>query len=113
MATALRDILLYTKKVQIDKKKSFTKFLCRYKNTTYDCNVMNDCKEKLENEMTAQNLKFPVKLSVDIDHDDYFIKVEKYVRNDNSKGEKYVIVIRDYQGISQGVFDNKRTLDNI
>jgi len=113
MATTNKEILLYTKKVQIDKKKSFTKFLARYRNVTYDCNLSNDCKDKLESEMSASKLTYPIKVSVDINSDDYFIKVEKYTRNDGSKGEKYVIVIQDYQGLAQGEFDNKRTLDDL
>lgn len=113
MATTNKTILLYTKKVQIDKKKSFNKFLARYRNTTYDCSLSNDCRDKLEAEMSASNLKFPLKVDVNIDNNDYFIKLEKYVRNDGSKGEKYIIVLQDYQNLAQGEFDNKRTLDDL
>ena len=121
MANKIDEILLYVKKVSFNteakngksKTQSFNKFLCKYKGTTFDCTIETKCREKLEKQMESESLTFPVKLYLDIEHEDYFVKHETFKRNDGSWGDKYIVVIMDYQKIVQDKFDTKITLEDI
>lgn len=107
------NLILYTKKVRLDNKKTFDKFLCKVGKAVYDCNLTKECQVKLNKEMSNNSLTFPLELGVSLEHDDYFITIERFERSDNSKGEKYVVVLRDYQSVVQSQFTQKLSLDDL
>lgn len=116
----MAQVLLYTKKINAiakdgKRKITFDKYLVSYKGKRYEAIIENDLKPRLKDDMENESLKFPLLMTLvkDNENNDYFVKHERYTRNDNSTGDKDIIVIHSYRTIKQGEFDNPRTLDDL
>lgn len=102
---------LFVYKVHITNKKdpskpSFDKYKASYKGYNFDLTFTDDCRKTFEYEVK----EFPINLLVD--DGDYFIKRKTYVRNDNSKGYQYVIVIKNYLSFVKTEFET-RSIDDV
>lgn len=104
-------IELFVYKMHIINKKdpskpSFDKYKASYKGYNFDVSFTEDCRKTFEYEVK----EFPINLLVE--EGDYFIKRKTYVRNDNSKGYQYVIVIRNYLSFVKTEFET-RSIDSV
>lgn len=80
----------------------FKKFLCKYKEKSFDCQFSHEARNTLEQDMTANNLKFPVLL--DLDDNNYFVKKVDYTTKSGEQRQKARVVILGYDKISQHEF---------
>ena len=91
-----------------DKSGKFPKNKASYEDVSWDTNFTKECNEKLTKDMLKGNLKFPINLT--LDDTQYFTKPETFVRNDGTKGTKQVLIIKDYDSITQAEFKPQKSL---
>lgn len=99
-------IFIYKKLVKLDKT-TFDVLKCSYNNKVFDITFTKDLKYKLDNEMKARGLTFP--LTMILDKSDYFITQKK------GKDDKlyYRVVVKSYQAVNQAEYKASKTIDDI
>lgn len=105
-------ILLYQQKIT-DKKHNivFNKDKISYQRKTFDAILTHAFRDVLEAAIAENKITYPILL--DVDDECYFTKAKEYTRNDGTKGQKAVIVIKRAKSISQGKFENGKSLDDL
>lgn len=114
-------VKLYTKLVKTQKtnekgetlKSKFPVFLTRYKEKTFTTTLSNDCKAKLEKEMTKRDIEYPIALELNENDKHFFIVTEKKTLKDGSLWQAPKICIMDYVSMEQDKFEPTKTLDEI
>ena len=80
----------------------FKKFLCKYKDKSFDCQFSHEARNTLESEMTSNKLHFPVLL--ELEDNNYFIKKVSYTTKAGEERQKARVVVLGYDKISQHEF---------
>lgn len=99
-------IFIYKKLVKLDKT-TFDVLKCSYNNKVFDITFTKDLKLRLDSEMKARGLTFP--LTMALDKGDYFITQKK------AKDDKlyYRVVVKSYQAVNQAEYKASKTIDDI
>ena len=80
----------------------FKKFLCKYKEKSFDCQFSHEALSVLQDDMASSNIKFPVLLDLDDNH--YFVKKVNYTTKAGEERQKARVVILGYNTVSQHEF---------
>lgn len=104
-------ILVYSRDVKANGK-TFTVYKGILGTKAYvDVQLWDEVEKRLESDMKAFNLHFPVYLTLD-DKTDYYAK-KKTSEKDGKKYLNYKVYIKHYSKIEQGDYPQNRTLDDI